>query len=94
MPAILQDSCGFDARLARKVLLKHGIIAVLDPLGDSIPSIQDELFDALGHAADAMDITVNKVATAFGAVYAFRDKRRMPLQLAREIVFLHAPKPK
>jgi hypothetical protein len=70
----------FDGSFAARELLKQGFTAV-DDIGEQLyKHAEAELFDALGHRADSMNIETDRVDTDWGPVFVFRDAGRVSLQ--------------
>jgi hypothetical protein len=88
----IHDVHGFNARLAADELLGVGFTAVDDITRELIDCAQDELFEALGFAADGMDIRFEEMETSWGPVFIFWDGDRDCLETAREFVRANRPK--
>ncbi len=70
----------FNGVRAGRELLKQGYTAV-DDIGELLyKHAEAELFEALGHQADFMDIVTDRVDTDFGPVFVFRDAARVSLE--------------
>lgn len=80
-------SQGFDAAAAAVEMLELGVTLVDDIAEQLYDICREEVMDELGHAADEMDVQVTRVATSFGPVFIFRDRRRVTLAEAKKLVF-------
>lgn len=76
----------FDARSAAREFVRLGAVAVDDISENLYDLARDELFDELGHAADAFEIRTQRVPTSIGPVFVFRDPARVSATQAKALV--------
>ena len=81
------DVHDFNAKAASREFLKHGFIAVDDISGGLVDCAEDELLDALGFAADELDLGIEELSTSWGPVFVFWDRGRGTLAAAKAFVF-------
>jgi hypothetical protein len=63
---------GLEARAAAEDLIRDGAVGI-DDIGENLHDVvREEILAELGHAAEALDIRVQRVATALGPVFVLR----------------------
>lgn len=91
-PAVrIPDIHDFDPKQAAVELLAFGFTAVDDISGQLVDCAQEELDDALGFAADDIDLVVDKIDTTWGPVFVFRNRRRVTLKKVKALVQKERP---
>ena len=82
----IPDVRDFDAIAAMRELLADGYTAVDDIGGLLYQHAEEELLDALGFAADDIEIVTDRIDTSFGPVFVFRNPSRVTAnQVAAEV---------
>ena len=87
----IPDIHDFNPVRAAKELLTLGFTAFDDVSGQLVDCALEELHDALGFAADDLDIRVDEIDTSWGPIFVFRDRSRATLKTVRAAVFAQRP---
>ena len=85
----IPDFHDFRPGKAAREMIRHGFTCLDDFSSQNEAPAREELMDALGFAADEIDLVTDTFETTYGPVRVFRDKARVSRAKAKAFVALH-----